>query len=55
MKKVFVFPSWFFPYGGSFFLEQTEALKEISEPVILFAEPISMLRLFIRPWLVFRC
>lgn len=47
--KVLVIPSWFFPYGGSFFLEQTIMLTRISENRIIYAEPVSLKNLIKKP------
>jgi glycosyltransferase involved in cell wall biosynthesis len=48
--RVFVLPSWFPPNGGSFFLEQSIALNEIVEEIVLYVEPMSIKMLIKNPF-----
>ena len=46
---IFVIPSWYPPYGGSFFVEQTEVLNEISKQIVLYAHPIQFFDFIKKP------
>lgn len=48
--KIFVIPSWFPPNGGSFFLEQSKVLNEITEQIVLYVEPLSVKELIKSPF-----
>ncbi|MGM0914236.1 MAG: glycosyltransferase [Pseudomonadota bacterium] len=48
-RKVFVLPSWYPPDGGSFFKEQTEALSEIANLVVVYPRGVSIRALIKSP------
>jgi len=46
--RVLVFPSWYPPDGGSFFVEQIQALQKIGikDISVLYAEPVGLRKIF---------